>query len=208
LRVLLDHYAYANPAAITRVIKARAPWLTDDAEKEALLEETVRFPRRWTAQSLGIQLNLSQKEHLDLNIRTIGPLGVVPGQQKLLRKLRDRAKKERKRRAIGIKPRDQYLAECKSRLKPWEAAGMSRRTWYRRLKKSGTGLSPIYSSIAGGHTCATEQAVTPQQGIDGSELSFQSEPGPSLPEQASRQTQTPEVSESCDAGPVSVAMAA
>lgn len=179
-----------------------------NAEKEALLEETVRFPRRWTAQSLGIQLNLSQKEHLDLNIRTIGPLGVVPGQQKLLRKLRDRAKKERKRRAVGIKPRDQYLAECKSRLKPWEAAGMSRRTWYRRLKKSGTGLSSINSSIAGGHTCATEQAVTPQQGIDGSELSFQSEPGPSLPEQASRQAQTPEVSESCDTGPVFVAMAA
>jgi hypothetical protein len=48
LHILVDHYAYANPLAIYRVLKARAPWLLG-VEQDSLLDEINRFPRRWTA---------------------------------------------------------------------------------------------------------------------------------------------------------------
>ena len=52
------------------------------------------------------------------------------------RKLRDRARKRKARRAGGAKLRAEWLAaNSASRLKPWEQAGMSRPTYYRHLKK-------------------------------------------------------------------------
>jgi hypothetical protein len=42
-------------------------------------------------------------------------------------------RRNRKRRSIT---REAYLAESKERLKPWEADGISRRTWYRRKAKN------------------------------------------------------------------------
>ncbi len=38
LRILLDHYAYSNPLAMPRVIKARAPWLSE-SERESLINQ-------------------------------------------------------------------------------------------------------------------------------------------------------------------------
>lgn len=47
------------------------------------------------------------------------------------------------RRKRGHKTREEYLATSLSRLKPWEAEGISRRTYYRRLKQfSDGGTSP------------------------------------------------------------------
>ena len=59
LRLLVDHYAFSNPLAMPRVIRTRAPWLSD-AERDELLDEVNRFPRRWTAQALGNELNLTE----------------------------------------------------------------------------------------------------------------------------------------------------
>jgi hypothetical protein len=43
----------------------------------------------------------------------------------------------------AARSRDEYLAASKSRLKPWEAQGVSRRTWYRRQNaKAGTSAPP------------------------------------------------------------------
>jgi hypothetical protein len=39
---------------------------------------------------------------------------------------------ERRRRALGMVARQEYEAGSASRLEPWEAEGISRRTWYRR----------------------------------------------------------------------------
>jgi len=38
---------------------------------------------------------------------------------------------ERSRRARGAKPREQYLIEALTNTRPWEALGISRRTWER-----------------------------------------------------------------------------
>jgi hypothetical protein len=98
-------------------------------------------------------------------IRTIGAVDMTPEERKQERELRDRARKRSARRADGITPRNQYLAaNAKSRLKPWKAAGISRRTWYRRLK-DGTGTSPSAMNLSEycGHTCATQQAKPPRR---------------------------------------------
>ncbi len=130
LRILLDHYSYSNPLAIPRVIKARAPWLVG-VEWEYLLEGVNRFPRIWTAQALALKLNLTEVDRRGLGIRTIGAVDMTPAERKQQRKLRDRQRQRDKRRARGATPRE----SSKSRLKPWEALGMSRPTFYRKFKK-------------------------------------------------------------------------
>jgi hypothetical protein len=139
LRILLDHYAHSNPIAIPRIIKARAPFLME-TERETMLDMVARFPRHWTSPALAEALNLTEKERIALGgVRTIGAVDVTPQQRAQKRKDRDRDRKRRKRRAALIQPRAEWLAaNSKSREKPWEAAGMSRRTWYR---KRGTGPS-------------------------------------------------------------------
>ncbi|WP_354011523.1 replication protein [Endozoicomonas lisbonensis] len=47
---------------------------------------------------------------------------------------RDRLRKEKKRRAAGVVDRATWEASALSQTKPWEALGMSRRTWYRKGK--------------------------------------------------------------------------
>ena len=49
-----------------------------------------------------------------------------------IRRERHRLGEERRRRASGMVPRPEYEAGSVSRLEPWRAEGVSRRTWYRR----------------------------------------------------------------------------
>jgi hypothetical protein len=136
LQILLQHYAHANPLAIHRVVKARAPWLTD-VEQDSLFDQTNRFARRWTAQALATALNIVEADRRLLGIRTIGSVDMSKEQR---RKLRDRDRKRKARRAKGAKPHEQ----SKSRTKPWLADGISPRTWYRRqAEMSGTDSSAI-----------------------------------------------------------------
>ncbi|MFC4625459.1 hypothetical protein ACFO1V_09525, partial [Daeguia caeni] len=64
-----------------------------------------------------------------------------------LAKERDRERAEARRRAAGAIDRATYEANSLSRRKPWEALGMSRRTWYRVGKpmppESGTSPSVL-----------------------------------------------------------------
>jgi len=58
------------------------------------------------------------------------------------------------RRKRGHKTREEYLATSLSRLKPWEAEGISRRTYYRRLKQlSDGGTSPCNRNICTDREC-------------------------------------------------------
>ncbi|KLC12431.1 replication protein [Xanthomonas perforans] len=74
------------------------------------------------------------------------------------RRERDRKRDEARRRASGAVDRETYESRSAARLRPWEALGMSRRSWYRAGKPypgdSGTGSSPITAggvgAVAGG----------------------------------------------------------
>jgi hypothetical protein len=181
LMILVDHYSSSNPLALLRVLKARAPWATD-ADREALFEKASRFPRRWTAKALGERLNLREDDRLKLKIRTIGAVDMTPGLRKRLRKIKDKGRKYLARRAANMQTRAEYLAtHTTSHDRPWEAEGISRRTWYRR-QKVGTGLSAMKSDGSEGHTCATEQAERPQrESSDQRSLKLRVHTGTSVP---------------------------
>jgi hypothetical protein len=113
LRILLDHYANSNPLAMSRVVKARAPWMTAD-ERDALLNEVNHAPRRWTAQALANELNLTIADRDRLGIRTIGAVDVTPLKRKQLSK---RRKRDRDRERLRTKRRADRQA---TGLDPWQ----------------------------------------------------------------------------------------
>jgi hypothetical protein len=51
---------------------------------------------------------------------------------------RSRMSQARRMTRAAARSRDEYEAASKSRLKPWESQGVSRRTWYRQNAKAGT----------------------------------------------------------------------
>jgi hypothetical protein len=106
-----------------------------EAESELLIEEADTVPKCRKADLLGKYLHLTDKMRTELQIRTIGSVDVSKQQRARRRKEQKRAHKQVKRRKQCIKPRAEYLvANSISRLQPWKAEGISRRTWYYRRK--------------------------------------------------------------------------
>jgi hypothetical protein len=137
-----------------------------EAEAESVVSYVAHFPRRYKAQTLGKLLQLTEAEREACAITTIVACDVTPAQRKVIRKAKRAARVRRGRRAKGMQPRQQYLAAALSQIKPWEAEGVSRRTWFRRRKASqecgGTGLCPpTWGVVAWAHTCATSPAELP-----------------------------------------------
>ncbi|MBB4113677.1 hypothetical protein FHT80_003003 [Rhizobium sp. BK226] len=114
------------------------PWAGKADIEDIIYERTkVRFSSL-SADALGHALHLSYSERSALDIRTIGAFDVPKRKRTKLqnerRRQRDRARKEERRRAAGALPRADYLANALSQARPWEAFGISRRTWERRGK--------------------------------------------------------------------------
>jgi hypothetical protein len=142
----------SEPNRVRAYLDAAAPWYDeDDADK--LIKSVARKPYRWTADTLASAkwLNVSYEERQRLGLRTIGAFDMPKKEREALRRKdyreRKRELKRRRRRANGMRPRAQYEAESLSRTKPWETAGMSRATWYRR-RETSVG-PPILSSRHG-----------------------------------------------------------
>jgi hypothetical protein len=87
------------------------------------------------ADTMARRLNVTIEEREGLAIWKVGAIDAGPEERKARRierrRARDRARDETRRRARGAKPR----AESVERLKPWEAIGESRMTFYRRPKE-------------------------------------------------------------------------
>ncbi|MBB3353485.1 hypothetical protein FHT70_003432 [Rhizobium sp. BK049] len=114
------------------------PWAQKAVIEEIIYERTrVRFSPL-TADALGHALHLSYAERSALDIRTIGAFDVPKAKraklQKEKRRQRERTRKEEQRRAAGAVSRAEYLDNSLSAARPWEAFGISRRTWERRGK--------------------------------------------------------------------------
>ncbi|MDK4735831.1 hypothetical protein [Rhizobium sp. CNPSo 3490] len=114
------------------------PWAQKAVIEEIIYERTrVRFSPL-TADALGHALHLSYAERSALDIRTIGAFDVPKAKraklQKEKRRQRERSRKEEQRRAAGAVSRAEYLGNSLSAARPWEAFGISRRTWERRGK--------------------------------------------------------------------------
>jgi hypothetical protein len=80
-----------------------------------------------------------------------------------IRREQERARITAHRRAQGMVSRQNFLAGSREREKPWEAEGISRRTWYRRHAR-GTGLygcrmaKPSYPAFLGWAQVLGEEA--------------------------------------------------
>lgn len=135
LRILLDHYYWSNRWAMPRAIKKRAPWMSEQ-EADGLLAHIEAFPRRYRSATLGKLLGFSGKEwRRGLRLRTIAPFDMTAEERRDFSRIIYKAKR---RKRLGQKTRDEYLAANNtSRDKPWIALGMSRSAWYEKGKPSG-----------------------------------------------------------------------
>jgi hypothetical protein len=133
--LLLASMAFNPDRNMRNVLSQAAPWM-DKAEAERLFDDINQTPiylRKPSARILGDRLRLTSEERHRLAIRTIKPFDRTDAELVLDRKARDAERQWRKRRAAEKTPREAWLANRWSRLKPWEKRKppMSRATWYR-----------------------------------------------------------------------------
>jgi hypothetical protein len=127
-----------------REIELWAPWMPED-EAQELLDEIALMPmwqRKPMARTLGERLQVTYAERARLQLRTIGPCDMTAAAMALIRKQKRRQRDRLKR---GGQSRAEYLAaHTKSITKSWEQEGISRRTYYYRLKQANcTSPHPI-----------------------------------------------------------------
>jgi hypothetical protein len=88
------------------------------------------------AAGKGMQLTTEERE--TLRIRTMYAMDeskeALQERRKRLKRVRDRNAKAIKRINAGCTPRAEYEANAQERRKPWEAMGMSRRSWFYKGK--------------------------------------------------------------------------
>jgi len=106
-----------------------------EADAEAIIEEARTTHRHMTADRLARWLGLTYEVREKIGITTIGSIDVNKNERWARRKEQNRLSKERRRRDQGAEPRPEYLAKSLSRTRPWQAQGISRRTWERRRRQ-------------------------------------------------------------------------
>jgi hypothetical protein len=132
LRLFLDHAAQISLHLARQWAMRLLPELDYDDTLDDLLQQ-VGNGKRWKADNLARAVGLDHATRTRLKIRTIGAIDFDKGKRKALRKSKRRANDRSRRAAAGAKPR----AQSAERKRPWEAEGISRRTWYRR-RANGT----------------------------------------------------------------------
>jgi hypothetical protein len=135
--LLLASLAYNPERTMRKTIESWAPWM-DKAESGQVIDDVNRTPiylRKPSARVLGERMRLTSQERKELAIVTIRPFDRTDEELVAERKAKDTERKWRKRLAAKMKPREAWLANCKSRTKPWKRFGISRRTWERRQAK-------------------------------------------------------------------------
>jgi hypothetical protein len=121
-----------------REIELRAPWMREDEALE-LLDEINLMPtwqRKPKARTLGERLQVTYGQRARLQLRTIGPYDMTEAAMALIRKQKKRQRDRLRRQSRGGQSRAVYLAgHTTSKEQPWVALGVSRRTYYYRIKQ-------------------------------------------------------------------------
>jgi hypothetical protein len=129
------------------IIDMWAPWMSAD-ERDSYVELVWGldfYVRHISARELGRRLGVTNAERKRLKLWQFKPIDATDEQLEEERKARRRENRRTKRRVDGAKPREAYLAEMTSKPKPWIALGISRATYYRRVRR---GMVPIIVSKA------------------------------------------------------------
>lgn len=111
-----------------------------------------RSYRPMRAGKAGVKICLILSEVTRLRIRTMWPVDETAAQRSARQVDAKRtADRERARAKRGRMPRAAYLATALTASRPWEAAGVSRRTWERRRAGGGR-----VAGVSTSHTSPTE----------------------------------------------------
>jgi hypothetical protein len=113
------------------------------AEAIAIVDEANAIPRAWGADRLAKHMGVTYDQRQALGLKTIGSVNVTRAERKEIRKVRDKVKKQQKRRASGVIARAKYEAKSLSRTQPWRKEGVSRRTWERHQNKRDASVSAV-----------------------------------------------------------------
>jgi hypothetical protein len=133
LIVLLQYVSQlGDPRAMAASAARWCPWLSE-AEYTAMLAGIGRKPLRWRADALAGEIGLNRATRTRLGITTIGAIDFCKAKRTKRRKKRNNADKLARRLKAGAAPH----AASAERVKPWEALGISRRTYYRN-RANGT----------------------------------------------------------------------
>jgi hypothetical protein len=122
---------------VANLIELYAPWMQPD-ESAALIEHLAIIPdyqKARTSEELGQLLHLKNVERERLRLWSIRPFDVTADAFANQSKSRSLQRRAAKRRANGVKPRAEYLAELAAKPKPWIDEGISARQWRRRRSK-------------------------------------------------------------------------
>jgi len=132
-----------------------AYWMPDLPDHE--LEDMLDMPRRrWTPATLGKALNLTNAERTLLGIRIILPVDRTKKQLKQDTKKRNAERERARRLEAGARPH----AKSARRAKEWEARGMSRATYYRKLKNGTLETGETNSCVINFFSYETRNSLT------------------------------------------------
>lgn len=168
LRELLTNISLARTARgerLANAIEVWAPWM-EQWEADQHVEHVQRLTlkeRTPTAKELGERLRVTNAERTQLKLWQFKPIDATDEDIAAQR----RARRNERRRIKRGRPRAEYLASCLSATKPWNAEGITRRTWERRRKRMSQLAVPI-SSSSDESRLATLSSVEPKKGLHGS----------------------------------------
>ncbi|WP_074129640.1 hypothetical protein [Bradyrhizobium sp. NAS96.2] len=157
LRIAAHHcYYYGDPDRKIRAWVCQwAPWLSE-SERAELIERVCKRPLKWKADTLGRKLRATRKEIEMLGITTFGAFDDSTRKRAKRREKRKADRRRARRHAAGATPQ----VASTERAEPWKAAGISRRTWYRRRKAETA--PPVSEALS------VAYSVTVNLSIDGS----------------------------------------
>jgi hypothetical protein len=113
-------------------------WRARESERNGCPHYVMMAP-----DTIGVLLGITDEIRREARAYNLGTIGGTSAQRQDARLQRARQREAARRREAGAAPREQYLeGHAISRDKPWEAAGMSRATWYRRGREAAAHSPP------------------------------------------------------------------
>jgi hypothetical protein len=121
---------------VRNAIEVYAPWM-QSWEVEQLIQliaVTPHYQKLKTAEELGRAVLLKNAEREALKLWRLKPYDMTEEQLAQQAEKRRRVTKAAYRRKQGVRPMADYQSERRNKSQPWVKAGVSRSTWYRRVR--------------------------------------------------------------------------